>query len=244
MLLIAAVILAVPAAWAEVDIKNHQMHHKDNGIFYIIGELENNLNVPVQNVRVTVQPYSADGTPLDSIEAGAFMRTIIPDMKSPFEIIVRDAKIHSVHSYDLDVMYEIGEPKSQVIDIESSQLAMDRLDNLIISGSIVNRGDITANGVSVVATLYGNDGNVVAVSRTFTEPDYLRADDRINFTVLVPEQSMTDTIASYSLAAESEEYASIPEFPAVLVVFLAGLVGICLLTRQMRYGIPVYVGGR
>lgn len=228
------VALAAPAAWADLGVLDHRMYESGDGTLRIVGELKNDLNVPVQHVRVVASMYSGDGALLGSAEKGALMRTIVPGMKSPFEVVVKDDVAREVHRYDLDVRFEIGEPKSQVIDIESSEMSRDSMKNLIISGTVVNRGHTTANGISVAATLYDRDGHVVAVSRAFAEPDYLGADDKTRFVILVPERSQTDLVTGYSLAAESEEYASIPEFPAALVVLLAGSAGAYLAAAHMR----------
>ena len=51
----------------------------------------------------------------------------------------------------------------------------------MITGTIANKGEITANTVIVVATLYDKTGNVAGVSKTHVEPDYLRANDESFF---------------------------------------------------------------
>ena len=50
----------------------------------------------------------------------------------------------------------------------------------MITGTVANNGEIAANMVSVIATLYDKQGNVAAVSRVNPEPDYLRAEDNFS----------------------------------------------------------------
>jgi len=75
--------------------------------------------------------------------------------------------------------------------------------------------------VKVIGTLYGRDGNVVAVSQMMMEPDYIRANGESFFLITVPDGVQTD-IVDYSLIAESEEYTAVPEFPLGSGLLLIG----------------------
>ena len=138
------------------------------------------------------------------------LNTVMPEMKNPFDIIIVGYVAREIDEYSLSVSYKITEPKSQVIDITTSNFSRDNFDNLLITGTVTNRGEITANTVVVVATLYDKNGNVAAVSKTHVEPDYLRANDESFFFVPVPDKKQSISIVDYSLAAESEEYTSVP----------------------------------
>ena len=127
-------------------------------------------------------------------------------------------------SYSLDFDYKIAAPKNQVIDITSSDLSKDKLNNLIITGTVANKGESTANTIAVVATLYDKEGKVAAVSKTLTKPDYLRSDDELFFLMSVPDKTQTGDVVDYSLLAESEEYAAVPEFPIGTTILLASSV--------------------
>ena len=100
--------------------------------------------------------------------------------------------------------------------------------NLIIQGTVANHGDATANMINVIATLYDKDGNIVGVSKTNMEPDYLRANDESVFVIAILDGSESHEIVNYSLTAESEEYTAVPEFPftsgALLMVSLSAYI--------------------
>ena len=102
---------------------------------------------------------------------------------------------------------------------------------------MANRGEITANAVFVTATMYGRSGDVVAVSQVYIEPDYLRAGDQARFVVPLLDRSRAGLVAGYSLSAESEEYAPVPEFTAGPAILLAGSVGGFILLSRFRYGL-------
>ena len=80
--------------------------------------------------------------------------------------------------------------------------------------------------------MYDRDGKVAAVSKTHTEPDYLRASDETFFLVTIPDKLQTNNVVDYTLVAESEEYAPVPEFPLGTLLLLATSVSAyIILTR-------------
>ena len=101
----------------------------------------------------------------------------MPGMNGAFDIIITGPDLRSASNYNLEFDYKIAEPKNQVIQIISSELKKDSQGNLIISGTLENQGEITANMINVVATLYDRDGNVVTLSSVQMQPDFLRAGD-------------------------------------------------------------------
>jgi hypothetical protein len=153
----------------------------------------------------------------------------MPGMKGPFDIIILGEKTKLIDNYSLELDYKITDPKNQVIEITTSKINRDNLDNLFITGTVANQGEITANTVTVVATLYDRDGKVVAVSKTHTEPDYLRASDETFFLVSLPDKFQANEVVDYTLVAESEEYAPVPEFPLGTLLLLASSVSVYIL---------------
>jgi hypothetical protein len=137
----------------------------------------------------------------------------MPGMKGSFDIIINEKKINNILDYDLGFEYKLAAPKNQVIEIVSSEMKRDQLNNLIIFGTIENNGEITANMINVVATLYDRDGNVLTVSKIQTQPDFLRAGEENHFLVPIYEKNQSMSVADYSIIAESDEYAAVPEFP-------------------------------
>lgn len=227
-LLIKYLILLVPfflvtTAWAEIYIQNDRQYIGDDGSLHIVGEIQNGLDVPLNKIDIQATLYSEERV-LDVISSNSFVNTIMPQMAAPFDLIISGSKADLVEAYSLDLDYEIASPKSQVIDITSSEMTKDKFDNLIITGTVTNKGEFTANVISVVATLYDRDGNVAAVSKTLTKPDYLRSDDEIFFLMSVSDKSQTEEVVDYSLVAESEEYAAVPEFPLSTSLLLASSV--------------------
>ena len=76
-----------------------------------------------------------------------------------------------------------------------------------------NQGEITANMINVIATLYDRDGNVVTISNVRIQPDFLRSGDSTFFIIPIHEKSQSVHAVDYTLIAESDEYTIVPEFP-------------------------------
>jgi len=211
----------IPVAFAEVTIQNDQHYTGDDGTFHIVGEIQNNLKSPLNQVNVFVTLYDENNNVVTTKETRTLVNTIMPEMTGPFDFIFTDIKPEQIKSYSLDLDYSISEPKGQVISITSSELSRDSHNNLIISGNVENNGEITANTVAVIATLYDKNGNVVAVSRIHPEPDYLSSEDETFFVVSVLDKNQISEVTDYTIVAESEEYAAVPEFPVGSLVLLA-----------------------
>jgi len=225
----------MPLAFGEVFVQNDQQYIGDDDALHIVGEIINNLEFPLNQINVHVTLLDEDGYLITTKETSSLLNTIMPGMKSPFDLVLTDNEAKKTKSYSLELDYKVSPPKNQVIDITESELSRDNYNNLMITGTVTNRGDITANTVAVIATLYDNEGNVAAVSRVHPEPDYLRADDYAFFVVSIPDKIQTSGINDYTLIAESEEYAAVPEFPVGTFVLLVG-------TLSAYIGITRYSG--
>jgi len=229
----------IPLAFGEVFVQNDQQYIGDDDALHIVGEIINNLEFPLNQINVHVTLLDEDGYLITTKETSSLLNTIMPGMKSPFDLVLTDNEAKKTKSYSLELDYKVSPPKNQVIDITESELSRDNYNNLMITGTVTNRGDITANTVAVIATLYDNEGNVAAVSRVHPEPDYLRANDYAFFVVTIPDKIQTSRINDYALIAESEEYAAVPEFPIGTLVLLVGTLSAYIgITRYSSRIIP------
>ncbi len=211
-----------PLAFGEAFIQNDQQYIGDDGAFHIVGEIKNNLEAPLNQINVQVTLLDENKQLIGIKETSSLVNIIMPGMKGPFDLILTNDEAKKTKSYSLKLDYKVSPPKNQVIDIIESELSRDSYNNLMITGTVTNKGDITANTVAVIATLYDKEGNVAAVSRIHPEPDYLRAEDNAFFLVVIPDKIQTSGINDYTLIAESEEYAAVPEFPVGTLVLLVG----------------------
>ena len=220
----------IPPVFGEVFIENDQQYVGDDESLHIVGEITNNLKTPLNQISVAITLLDVDRNPIAIKEVNSLVNTIMPGMKGPFELVLTNYEAKNTESYSLKLDYELGDPKNQVIAITESKLSTDKHNNLMITGVVKNNGDITANTIAIIATLYDIEGNVMAVSRVHPEPDYLGVNGNTFFLVTIPDKIQNDHIKDYALIAESEEYAVVPEFPigtlVLLLVTLSAYVGI------------------
>ena len=227
-LFLILLVFTVPNAFAEVYIDNDHKYLGDDGTTHIVGEIINESDKPINQVNIIAVFYS-DGSSVYQTNTENLTSIIMPGMKGAFDLMMTE-DIGEVDYYILDVDFKVTQPKDQMIEITSSEFTHGPLDNVVIQGTVANNGDITANMVKVIATLYDRDGNVVTVSETRTEPDYLRANDESFFVIPILDKTQTDKIVDYSLIAESEEYTAVPEFPLgsgiLLVISLSAYIAL------------------
>ena len=211
-----------PLAFAEVFIQNDQQYIGDDGSLHIVGEIKNNLDSPINQINVHVTLLDENNYIIQTKQTSSLVNVIMPGMKGPFDLVLTNDEAKKTKSYSLELDYKISPTRNQVIDIIESELSRDSYNNLIITGIVSNKGDSTANTIAVIATLYDKEGNVAAVSRVHPEPDYLRAESNAFFVIAIPDKIQTSEINEYTLIAESEEYAAVPEFPVGSLVLLVG----------------------
>ncbi len=213
LLFLIPLFLITPIAYGEVSIQNDQKYVDSDGLLHIVGEIENNTSTPLNQIKISAILLDNNGNEVKSVVGETVSNTIMPEMKGAFDILIKNVSNESIDDYELNLDYRMAEPKNQVIEISSTTLTKDTSNNTVITGMLENKGDITANMIRVVATLYDRDGNVVTVSESYTKPDFLRAGDNSNFIIPIHEKSQSIHAVDYSISAESDEYVVVPEFP-------------------------------
>ena len=231
MLFLLLTVFMIPSAFAEVYIDNDRKYLGDDGTIHIVGEIINESKQPINQVNV-IAIFYCDGDSVYQTSTENLTSMIMPEMKGVFDLMVTE-DIGHIDYYTLDIDFKVTQPKDQVIEITSSEFTYGPVDNIAIQGTVTYNGEITANMVKVVAALYDRDGNVIDVSETRIEPDYLRAGDETFFLIPILDKTKTDKIVDYSLIAESEEYTAVPEFPfGSSILLVASLSAYIALTKN------------
>ena len=213
LLFLIPLFLIAPIAYGEVSIQNDQKYVDSDGLLHIVGEIENNTSTPLNQIKISAILLDNNGNEVKSVVGETVSNIIMPEMKGAFDILMKSVSSESIDDYELNLDYRMAAPKNQVIEISSTTLTKDTSNNTVITGMLENKGDITANMIRVVATLYDRDGNVVTVSESYTKPDFVRAGDNSNFIIPIHEKSQSIHAVDYSISAESDEYVVVPEFP-------------------------------
>ena len=215
------IIFLFQTAYADVVIENDQKYIDDNNLLHIVGEIVNYTDKPISQIEISATTFSSTDSKITTINSNTPSHTIMPGMKAGFDILFSEKDPSLVNYYELNFNYKIASAKNQVIEITSSEISRDSLDNLAIVGTITNQGEITANMINVVATLYDRDGNVVTVSKTQTQPDFLKPGDENFFLMPVFDKKQASNVVDYTITAESDEYTVVPEFPLGSGILLA-----------------------
>ena len=228
LIFLIPLLLLIQPAFGEIIVENDQTYIGSDGMMHIVGEIKNDSKSPVNKIKITATLTDENGIVIDEINGKIMSNILMPGMKGSFDIITNERNIHESFDYDLGFEYKLAAPKNQVIEVVSSEMKRDQLNNLIISGTIENNGEITANMINIVATLYDRDGKVLTVSKVQTQPDFLRAGEESHFVVPIYEKNQSMNVVDYSIIAESDEYAAVPEFPlgtgALLIVSVSSYV--------------------
>ena len=220
-LFLIPIIFLFHGAYADILVENDQMYIDGDNLLHVVGEIVNYTDKPINQIQISATTFSNDNSKITTINSNIPSHTIMPGMKAGFDILFSENDSSFVNHYKLDFNYKIASAKNQVIEITSSKISRDSLDNFAIVGTVANQGEITANMINVVATLYDRDGNVVTVSKTQTQPDFLKPGDENFFLVPVFDKKQALSVVDYTISAESDEYTVVPEFPLGSGILLA-----------------------
>ena len=221
VLFLIPIIFLFQTAYADVVIENDQKYIDGDNLLHVVGEIVNYTDKPISQIEISATTFSSTNSKITTINSNTPSHTIMPGMKAGFDILFSEKDPSLVSYYELNFNYKIASAKNQVIEITSSEISRDSLDNLAIIGTVTNQGEITANMINVVATLYDRDGNVVTVSKTQTQPDFLKPGDENFFLVPVFDKKQASNVVDYTITAESDEYTVVPEFPLGSGILLA-----------------------
>ena len=213
VLVLLPLLLLIQPAFGEIVVQNDQTYIGNDGMLHIVGEIQNNSKSPLNKIKILALLTDENGNEIDAFDGKIMSNILMPGMKGSFDIITNQKNLNENFSYELDFKYKLAAPKSQVIDILSSELTRDQLNNVVISGTIENNGEITANMINVIATLYDREGKVLTTSKVQTQPDFLGVGEKSHFVIPIYEKNQSINAVDYTIIAESDEYAAVPEFP-------------------------------
>ena len=213
ILALLPLLILIQPAFAEISVENDQPYIGDDGVLHIVGEIQNNSKNPLNKIKIIATLTDEDGNEIKRVDGKVLSNVLMPGMKGSFDIRTDQIVTTDFVRYDLGLEYKLAAPKNQVIDVISSELTRDKMNNVLISGTLENNGEITANMINVIATLYDRDGDVLTVSKIQTQPDFLRAGETTSFVVPIYEKTQSLEAVNYSIIAESDEFAAVPEFP-------------------------------
>ena len=219
---IVLVPLTVNAAPQIEILDSHTSFIDSIGYFNVVGEVHNVGDQAANNVFVTATFYNAANEVVGTWVNNIGLSVLLPDRKSPFRVEFVDVGQSAlVDHYSLEIEFTPTDSIPKQLQIASDNSSVDVGFSLFeILGEVENTGDSTATYVMVFATCYDEAGNVIQVGGDYTEPVNVGVNQKSSFTLWIDHEN-PDLINSYTLTAESENYALIPEFNSFVLTILA-----------------------
>jgi len=204
----------VEASSSDFIVQNTSSFIDENKIMHVYGQVKNMADKAMTNVVVKAFFYDGSGKLLNEFQRSCELRTINPSSLCPFEILYIDTKtVGNIKDFKLSA---IGTPtnssKPTALKIHSDNSKLDILGFYYINGRILNEGSLTATNSHAIATLYGKDGNVIAIARALAEPVNIAPNSQAAFGLAATQKLQTHKVKSYSLIADSDQYMSLPIF--------------------------------
>jgi LysM repeat protein len=171
------------------------------GGWWILGEVVNDSEQPVENVQVTVDLLDSAGNVLQSHSAWTANSVIRSGGRSPFGVLVVEAPADFDHvTATITAGNGVNNLGSRYLDLlvtEAEWIEEEGVRRL--SGEVQNEGAAVASGVAVVATFYDAEGRVTGYIQHRLEED-LAPGASLPFTLeIVPPGGVAE---SYDLTAE------------------------------------------
>lgn len=210
---IVALLTTLPAYAQDFSFQNESSYVDETRIMHVLGEVRNDSESAVQNVRITASFYDAEGNLLAEQTQAPKIRVINPGGIAPFEMrYIDSATVSQVARYELAAAGQEAEAKQANLKILSVTSRLDVLGLYFINVNARNEGTETATNPIVVATLYDRDGKVVAVGEGLVEFDGrvsdLSPEQSGGSAIAVAERLQTYKAARFSLVADSDQYVS------------------------------------
>ena len=98
LFLVVPLIFGITSAWAEVSILNDRHYIASDDSLHIVGEIQNDLEVPLNQIDVHVTLYSGDEI-VDTVQTHSLVNTIMPGMKGPFDLVITGQKAQMIDDY-------------------------------------------------------------------------------------------------------------------------------------------------
>jgi hypothetical protein len=180
----------------------------DTGNFIIVGEVQNTGNHALASVSLNVVVSASDGTQIAAGTTDAYVNEFLPQQKAPFYLDFGKIDfniISKVSTFDINVSNAPPTNYNQYPDL-SLNVDFNGIinDAYVVSGSITNTGNQTANNIKIDGTYYNSAGVVVAVG-LFVLQDPLTPNTSANFTVGLFDASpkLAVKISNYALLVQT-----------------------------------------
>ncbi|MBI9048871.1 MAG: hypothetical protein JEZ00_05615 [Anaerolineaceae bacterium] len=149
----------------------------------IIGEIENTSDQPMEWVHVASSLYDQNDILIDVVSTYSMLDIIPAGGKSPFKMYMSQ-NWGSDTEYALIVQSSIAAEDAPMITVGGVEVTQDDY-SVIFTGTVKNETDIEHTYVNIVASLYDENGKLVAAEWGFIEEDSLPANGTGTFELTI-----------------------------------------------------------
>lgn len=174
---------------------NDSSYKGSDGYLHVIGEVKNDTNGNVGQIKVTASLLDQQRKPYMSIGSLAYLSLLEPGQRSPFDVIFQGVTADT-NEYQLDLSWETTTATSKT-KLQIRQTSnVDRDGFYWLNGEVYNAGNQKAEDILLVGAFYDNNGKIVAVGIGFPDVVPLSAGESSPFSLAVenPEKKITGSL--------------------------------------------------
>lgn len=187
-----------------VIVNKIQAYQTPVGSLWLLGEVTNEGESPVENIQVEIGLLAADGRSLGTISAWVATSVILPGERGPFGALINeppgDFAQPTVAVVGGQAVVELGTRYLDVAVI-NPDLRLDG-DSVALGGTVRNEGESSASQVQLTATFYDVQGNVTGFQQQVVAEQLGAGEERPFLLESAPPGGETVT---YSLQVEAQK---------------------------------------
>ena len=208
---------APPSSTIQVWVCSSYSYKAPDGTTVVLGEIYNNNDSPITEVKVGVTFEDINGNVLEFKTGTTLLQVVEPHSTAPFSISSTNPD-PSITQIQVNLAgFTSASPKPQALTISPGPLQMST--TMTLTGAIKNGGTLASTNTMVYLLSYDAFKRVVAIGNT-TIPD-ISAGGTANFTMTSTPNSRA---TSFEIVAESDNAQSVPASVSNIVASLPVLV--------------------
>jgi hypothetical protein len=185
----------------------------DLGSFHIIGELINNSDVPIKNIKLNATFFDSESSILGTASGQAYLDYLRPGEKSAFDIAAYDESASRVSNFSY---YKVSKSSDSVQELKPSMLDLDLRDVFVDAcgyyrfvGTVVNYGKDPATDIILSAAFYNNKNQIIesAFITVSGSDNWLSSAKYLPFELSIDGRFLSQ-FSYYSFNIQSAEYTS------------------------------------
>ncbi len=170
---------------------NDSSYKGSDGYLHVIGEVRNDTNGNVGQIKVTASLLDQQRKPYMSVSSLTYLSLLEPGERSPFDVLFQGVTTYG--EYQLDLSWDSTSATSKT-KLQIRQTSNTDKDGFYwLNGEVDNAGVQKAEDILLVGGFYDNDGKIIAVSIGFPDVVPLAAGESSPFSLAVenPEKKIT-----------------------------------------------------